>query len=503
MHQRLTQARAVSGDWSKNHSDRLRPYLAFLQILAAPVRFFWRCCCKLGHSTRNPTAWATLYGLFAIPVLFAYAIIFLMSLVKSARRLVKERILGNKRDSKPDGGQFTFHHGTDLASPAPPEFGPSIALGSPDDNRQEARQSFKERMRKRKDAHHPPSPVHSTLLDDLFREPDVFFEVLSHLHGADLRSLSTVSHKVRSHILDHRHKYRKAMRLYICSRASASTEQVSVLARPDPVAPVSAVNSPTSTDLQDIAQISTQYGSYPCWSCGVVVCPSCSQDKEHLRVSKAEIRLHALHPVCSLCYFACLCGPHSRNPVKSWLNRHDRKADAISRDRRVFRSISTKCQCTSEKPPKMTHALCRDCHQLGMSRMWQQRMRRGAIADADELPPHVAMPISETFPSDEDNDEPNAGSTASEDDEDVEATAGVEQAHTKDTEPEPDPPPRTGSDRPVLATRINHCYSCHERLWILPAWLGFGTTRGLRWWRCRQCGLEARDVMMSLRREFL
>jgi len=169
--------------------------------------------------------------------------------------------------------------------------------------------------------------------------------------------------------------------------------------------------------------------------------------------------------------------------------------------RRVFRSLSAKCACTTKSPPRLEHALCRDCHPLSITEMWKKRVKRGAVADTDEVPANPSVMMQDTAESSDSGDEESTDDGSSGGvDPDVEAIAGLPQDDSPRRNRE-DFDPR-GNLKPVMATNIHHCYACHQRLWILPRWLGFGKTRGLRWWRCRRCGLEARDVLMSLRREF-
>lgn len=74
INKRLSESRSASHDWTKNHSLRSQPYLAFLQCLAAPIRFTWRCCCKLGHSLKNPTVWAIIFAAFTVPFMIGFAL---------------------------------------------------------------------------------------------------------------------------------------------------------------------------------------------------------------------------------------------------------------------------------------------------------------------------------------------------------------------------------------------------------------------------------------------
>lgn len=146
----------------------------------------------------------------------------------------------------------------------------------------------------------------------------------------------------------------------------------------------------------------------------------------------------------------------------------------------------------------MEHQLCRDCCKLDLPNMWKKRSKRGAVAEAHELPPNAAVDAVQEA-SEFDSDSATASEANDQDDQqiDIEAIAGLKATGDVTASEEEEP-----VVRPTLATSITHCYACQERLWILPTWLGFGQTRGLRWWRCRRCGLEARDVLMSLRREF-
>lgn len=324
------------------------------------------------------------------------------------------------------------------------------------------------------------------MLDRLIEHPNLFFELLSHLHGADVRVLSTVSHSVRNVILYHRTNHPRAVRKYTCMRADSSTTS-----RASRLSPATSSSNTSPSNIASAIRnilgsdaIPAEHKSHACWSCGVVVCSGCSEAKPLLRVSKAELRLHSLQPVCSACYFKCLCGPHAPQP-RTWYgmprNPH----------RRIFPSLSAKCACTSQKPPKLEHQLCRDCCKLELPGMWKKRAKRGAVAEAHELPPNAA--INTTYEQSESGSESDPVAVS----DDIEAIAGMKETADVNVAKQD-----TLFIRPMLATRITHCYGCQERLWILPRWLGFGETRGLRWWRCRRCGLEARDVLMSLRREF-
>lgn len=305
----------------------------------------------------------------------------------------------------------------------------------------------------------------------------------------------------------HRSHRPHAMRRYICSRAPVNGLS-SVLDTPQiPSCPVQAAAASTATSsmplsdtirrLFGLSENATDHSSHPCWSCGIIICPTCSLAKPNLRLSKAELRLHSLEPVCSVCYFKALCGPYARQPQRRWPGStiSQRRANT----RRVFHSLSAKCTCTTKTPPRLEHALCRDCHPLKVSEMWKKRIKRGAIAEADELPASTNAIMQDTTSSSDSEEEGTDDDSSNAVDPDIEATAGS-AGPTHPTRSDFDP---GGFQKPTPATSIHHCYACHQHLWILPAWLGFGKTRGLRWWRCRRCGLEARDVMMSLRREFL
>lgn len=440
MHEWLARSQADADDWAKELPPKFQKIMKTLQAIAAPFRFAWRCLCKISHASQNPIQWAILLVILIVPLILVLMCRMLWILIK--RLISTAKIVKAKRTQKEQSAISRLPLGDNAVDSSSVSLqsleGESVSnarheitsMGSLHSGAGFSAAPFDLKAWWTKSATETPNAPGLAYLERLFAHPDIFYIVVSQIHGADLRALMAVSRMMRDTIRGHWAIRPAAVKACLCSRVP--DEFVAEL--------VSESAIPAVLRRQ-------KHGPTECWSCGVTICPSCHSERGGLHISRAEIRLRSLTPVCSSCYFKSLLGPTG-----------------------FFGSMSAKCACTATIPPKGVKQLCRDCARLGSQIMWKKRLRRGATMKREELPAGWVGWLRH-----EDSMQENINLRP----------VGPQQ------------PRLTPDFAPRMATQIKYCHCCNGKLW----WF-FGESRGLRWWRCSNCQLEARDVLMSTGREF-